>query len=157
MFCGTGKSRVMLECVDRAEPGSKVAIVTPSIALITQFAREYVLKYRLTERCAVMCICCQNELPRQDPGSKDILYTTDTECISDFLRQQRRSKGRGKSAAAATQLILVTYKSFLTFLDAVKSERVQLDLVMFDEAHHITAKGVSPVTALIQVVHLLTS
>jgi superfamily II DNA or RNA helicase len=76
MFCGTGKSRVMLECADFAAQGSVSVMVAPSIALITQFARDYVLKYGLIQRCKVVCICCENELPKDDPGRKSILYTT---------------------------------------------------------------------------------
>lgn len=122
MFCGTGKSRVMLELVERdfakscstatssmvldlatTTPGSTCAIVVPSIALITQFARDYVLKYGVTERCDVMCICSENELPRHDPNHADIAYTTSKERICHFLQQQQERQVRHDPAAAFCQ------------------------------------------------------
>jgi superfamily II DNA or RNA helicase len=152
MFCGTGKSRIMLECVEFAERGSISAIVVPSIALITQFAQDYVLKYGVTERCSVMCICSDNELPRQGSGRSDICYTTSKQRICSFLKQRQHdlaaadtavpTAAAAAAAATTTQLLLVTYQSFPTFYAAVKEEQVQVQLLMFDEAHHITANEV---------------
>jgi predicted helicase len=152
MFCGTGNSRVMLECVERAGRGSVSAIVVASIALVTQFAQDYVLKYRVFERCDAMCICSKNELPRKDPSREKICYTTSKQRIRSFLMQRQRDLAASntasptavaEAAAATSQLVFVTYQSFPTFYAAVEEEHVQPQLFMFDEAHRITAAQVS--------------
>lgn len=159
MFCGTGKSRVMLEVIKRVlrtptadgnfggastsraaaiTTSRKVALVVcPTIALITQFMTDYVLKYGLHQHVSVMSVCSVRELTEDDgDGAQGIQYTTQPAKISEFFSSHADDTSRC--------LVLVTYQSLETLLSVIYEQHVVANVCLLDEAHHITGDKVSP-------------
>ena len=74
MFCGSGKSMIIYHCL-LAYGGNLSIVVVPSINLITQFNRDYLLdehkksynKTNFNKGFELLTICSKNEL---DKGSK---------------------------------------------------------------------------------------
>src|SRR5436189_226361 len=106
MFCGSGKSFVIYHSL--LEYGKNLSIVVvPSINLITQFNKDYLLdktkqKYNKTnfnKKFNLLTICSKNELDSQ------LEFTTDEDDILDFLEQEH------------DKIILITYQSLKTLID----------------------------------------
>ena len=98
MFCGTGKTRIILQLMIKQQNNLSV-IVFPSISLITQFNKEYLLKNEwsnLTNKFKCLSICSKNELSY----CADIQYTTEQIAITNFLQNKNN------------KIICVTYQSF---------------------------------------------
>jgi superfamily II DNA or RNA helicase len=90
MFCGTGKSLVMFKYViDR--PEIKYAVfVFPSLALITQFRKDYIKKFKVKR--PFLCVSSEDE------------STTNSDEIETFLENDEK-------------IVCVTYQSFHTLMD----------------------------------------
>ena len=181
MFCGTGKSLVMYHVANRSATSlsttsstgtrsSISVIVAPTIALITQFALDYVLKYNMPQQAAVLCVCSENEIPRGHARYSNVEYSTNKAQISTFLARNGSSRactnpvaaadsngsapatgrgscnggggGSGSGVQRRAKVVLVTYQSLPNFIAVVGQSGVQVDLCMFDEAHHITGPEV---------------
>ena len=130
MFCGTGKTRVVFYLMVHTENDLTV-IVFPSISLITQFNQDYVLNpnwTEMTEKFSYMSVCSKNELDHPD-----IRYTTEPSKIASFLRGDTK------------KIIAVTYQSLDTFVDTINEEDIQIDLLIYDEAHHVVGSKVQDI------------
>ena len=110
MFCGTGKSIVEVKIVEFLQKTLSV-YVFPSLALINQFYRDYVQKYKSGENVLIVC----SEIDSSET-------TTDKDEIKSFLKKGKR------------KIILVTYQSFKVLLDSL--EKHKIGICCFDEAHH---------------------
>ena len=131
MFCGSGKSFVIYHSI--LEFGSNLSIiVVPSINLISQFNNDYLFdkqmkdynERKFNKEFDIMTICSKNELKEKD-FSKEIKLTTEPEKIIDFLLNEE------------DKLILITYQSLETLFEVLKENSINVDLICFDEAHHI--------------------
>ena len=131
MFCGSGKSFVIYHSI--LEFGSNLSIiVVPSINLISQFNNDYLFdkqmkdynERKFNKEFDIMTICSKNELKEKD-FSKEIKLTTEPEKITDFLLNEE------------DKLILITYQSLETLFEVLKENSINVDLICFDEAHHI--------------------
>jgi superfamily II DNA or RNA helicase len=109
MFCGSGKSRVMLTYALK-HTGFKV-FVFPSLSLISQFRSDYLENP----------IWCVNQ-PTFYVCSDDI-STTDEHEIHEFV------------STTENKMVCVTYQSFEKFIGILDGD--EPDLVVFDEAHHV--------------------
>jgi superfamily II DNA or RNA helicase len=120
MFCGTGKSLVIQTILTTlAAPVS--VVVFPSLALIRQFSKTNVL-HDNSDLHGHELINISSE------WLEDIASTTDLTEITVFLQNQR---GQAK-------LILVTYQSFDVLLAALAQCQQRVDVILYDEAHHVT-------------------
>jgi superfamily II DNA or RNA helicase len=140
MFCGSGKSFIIYHCL--LEYGKNLSvIVVPSINLITQFNRDYLLdstkkeynKKHFNKKYEILTICSEKELKDADDFEDDeqiITFTTDCDVIVDFLEKEDN------------KIILVTYKSLEQLINMVKDYDKKIDLICFDEAHHILSDGI---------------
>lgn len=72
----------------------------------------------------IMTICSKNELKEKD-FSKEIKLTTEPKKITYFLLNEEDT------------LILITYQSLETLFEVLKENIINVDLICFDEAHHI--------------------
>ena len=131
MFCGSGKSFVIYHSV--LEFGSNLSIiVVPSINLISQFNNDYLFDKKMKDynerkfnkEFDIMTICSKNELKEKD-FSNEIKLTTEPEKITDFLLNDD------------DKLILITYQSLDTLFEILQEYGINVDLICFDEAHHI--------------------
>lgn len=122
MFCGTGKTRIVFHLMVHKKNNLTV-IVFPSISLITQFNADYVLNSHwadLTKEFCYMSVCSKNELDHPD-----IHYTTESQQIETFLHQDKH------------KIVSVTYQSLETFVNVVEKLDIRIDLLVYDEAHHV--------------------
>jgi superfamily II DNA or RNA helicase len=153
MFCGTGKTIVMLRYTLDGDFNFSV-FVFPSIALITQFNQQYLKNktWNITTPC--MSVCSKNEIEDTtvdttmvdttivDTAMVDTtivdtatveksLFTTDEKSISRFLSRKPR------------KIVCVTYHSYSTLVDCMIKKDIFPDITNFDEAHHALEDRVS--------------
>ena len=138
MFCGAGKSFIIYHCLLEYSKNLSVVIV-PSINLITQFNQDYLLndikrdynKKYFNKDFELMTICSKNELDKK--LEKALTFTTDEDKILKFLKKKEN------------KIIIITYQSLKTLIDIIKNKfkknKFKIDLMCFDEAHHILAKN----------------
>jgi predicted helicase len=141
MFCGSGKSFVIYHTILKYLE-NLVIVVVPSINLITQFNRDYLLDddkiaYNTThfnKHHEILTICSKNEL-----DEKVTNITTDTNEISNFLTLEQ------------PKIILITYQSFDVLANLMYTNYTTADLICFDEAHHILGENISKLLFTIPV------
>lgn len=129
MFCGSGKSFVIYHCL--LELGKNLSVVVvPSINLITQFNRDYLLdkkkqeynEKKFNKKYKLITICFKNELTND---KSDFVFTTEDNDITKFLRRKE------------DKIVLITYQSLEKLVNIVKNNNITINLLCFDEAHHI--------------------
>ena len=129
MFCGTGKSRIIFHMMMNNNNNLSV-IVFPSISLITQFNTDYIQNREwngITKNYKYLSICSKNELQE---NTHNINYTTDDELIINFLNNKEK------------KIVCVTYQSFETFVKCINDLDINIDLIEYDEAHHIVGSKI---------------
>lgn len=129
MFCGTGKSRIIFYMMMNNNYNLSV-VVFPSISLITQFNTDYIQNKEwigITENHKYLSICSKNELQE---NTHNINYTTENEDITDFLNKKDN------------KIICITYQSFETFVNCISDLDIEIDLIAYDEAHHIVGSKI---------------
>ena len=110
-------------------------IVVPSINLITQFLNDYLLdknkieynKKYFNKTFELLTVCSKNEL------NNSLNFTTDEDKILDFLEKE------------SNKIILITYQSFESFVNIIKEHEFMVDLLCFDEAHHILGNNMKKI------------
>jgi len=130
MFCGSGKSLIIYNCLLKYGINLSIVVV-PSINLVTQFNDNYLLnldkqKYNnkfYKKDYDILTICSKNE----SKDSNNLNYTTNKNNILDFLEKD------------ILKIILVTYQSLKILIDIVIEYKINIDIICFDEAHHILA------------------
>ncbi len=134
MFCGAGKSFIIFDSILNYLNDLAV-IVVPSINLITQFNEDYLInndkikynKNNYNKDFQILTICSKNEL--HDNKTK-IKFTTDEEEIQEFLFHEDN------------KIILITYQSLSLLVNIIKENELNIDIMCFDEAHHILGDGI---------------
>ena len=135
MFCGSGKSFIIFDSLLRYCVKLGIVVV-PSINLITQFNRDYFLndelikynKKNFDKKFELMTICSKNELDTS--SQKKFEFTTNKDDILEFLENDKSEK-----------IILVTYQSLEVLFTIIKDNLMTVDILCFDEAHHILGDG----------------
>lgn len=122
MFCGTGKTRVMVELINYLKKDITV-VVFPSLLLIQQFSDDYLGDSRLQEYKQLNVSSL--DIKKEDKDSIHIESTTDPIKIKNFIMQ----KGR--------KIICVSYQSLAVLLDNLDGNKI--GICLFDEAHHTTS------------------
>ena len=92
MFCGTGKTTVMLHHTISQNYDFSV-FVFPSIALITQFNKDYLQDKTWNITTNTMSVCSKDEMKTFKSKPSTIaksLFTTDTTKISQFLSNNNK-------------------------------------------------------------------
>jgi superfamily II DNA or RNA helicase len=131
MFCGSGKSFIIYHCLLEYTNNLSV-IVVPSINLITQFNKDYLLdknkqqynKKYFKKSFEILTVCSKNEL------SNNINLTTDSDKILEFIEIE------------GSKIILITYQSLELLINIIKENELKIDLLCFDEAHHILGNNI---------------
>jgi superfamily II DNA or RNA helicase/SAM-dependent methyltransferase len=126
MFCGTGKSLVEYKLLLNFETS---VIIFPSIGLITQFNRDYIIKYDYPY--SSLSICSKDELNESNLSDKECVtrlnlkVTTDESHIIKFIETNE------------SYLILCTFQSLETLSQILNKKCIMVNLIIYDEAHHI--------------------
>lgn len=128
MFCGAGKSFIIYHCL-LEYTNSLSIVVVPSINLITQFNKDYLLdddkkKYNkkyFDKEFELLSVCSKNEI------NKNLKFTTDEDKILQFIELD------------CQKIITITYQSLETLINIIKDNEMEdiIDIICFDEAHHI--------------------
>ncbi len=119
MFCGTGKTRIMVELIITQEKTLNV-IVFPNLALIRQFLEDYLTFEN-----------CPNELNKHKQINISSEQIADIESTTDAVKIQKFVNQNGK------KIICVTYQSLAVLLDNLCGHTIEICL--FDEAHRTTS------------------
>ncbi|MBP6104672.1 MAG: DEAD/DEAH box helicase family protein [Gammaproteobacteria bacterium] len=95
MACGTGKTRVALWVAEALHP-KRVVVFVPSLALISQFIKEW-RRVTVWEAIAYLAICSDETVRHAmddqvvlDPTACDFPVTTDPAVVEQFLKQPSR-------------------------------------------------------------------
>ncbi len=135
MFCGSGKSLIIYHSLLKYCKTLSVLVV-PSINLITQFNADYMLnpllmndfnKKHFNTKCDFMSICSKDELETENATS---LITTDKSEITKFINKNNQ------------KILLVTYQSLPNLIEIIKDNNILIDILCFDEAHHILGENI---------------
>ena len=135
MFCGSGKSFIIYHCLLKYCNHLSILVV-PSIHLITQFNNDYMLnslmvdynKKQFNKKYNLMSICSKDELDKQNESN---LITTDKYEIHKFINTN------------GEKILLVTYQSLPNLIDIIKDNNIKIDIICFDESHHILGENIS--------------
>lgn len=128
MFCGTGKTTIMLYYV-LIENYKFSVFVFPSIALITQFNKDYLQNKDWNITANTMSICSKDEVSTTS-SIENSLFTTDSVKISQFLSNNDQ------------KIICVTYDSYKTLFHNMIETNCYPGITTFDEAHHVVENKV---------------
>ena len=118
MFCGTGKTHIFSQWL--LSLCNIQIIVFPSLLLIEQYVRDYLVTND-SDHYEFFAFCSDIKTT-----SKNVIYTTDVHLLKNNTHKS----------------ILVTYDSFPVLFDYFKSESIQIDKLVFDEAHHINSGSI---------------
>ena len=127
MWCGTGKTRTFtIELFINNEKTN--VIVFPSLGLINQYCNDYVLSNEEPfktefEKYECLAFCSDNDGKLKVKGK--IKFTTKENKLHTFLKKKNK------------QIILVTYQSFEKFINVCIEKNININNLIFDEAHHI--------------------
>ena len=119
MFCGTGKSKVIINTVIHKKKTLSV-IVFPSLALIRQFTEDYLSKNPFQKHCKN-----HKTINISSEVLSNIDSTTNPDTIKSFLNQQD------------SKVVLVTYQSLNVLLGCLETKKS--GLIIYDEAHHVVS------------------
>ena len=137
--CGTGKSRIALRLIEAlTEPGQVSAILCPSIALVSQLRREFLING--SRPLAALAVCSDQTAARGSDLSKDQTadlsrasardvkgrVTTDASEIAEWM---------GELPEGHIGVIFGTYQSSHKIAEALTSSGTTLAVMVADEAH----------------------
>lgn len=124
-FCGTGKTRIVYQLFKELCANKLAIIVFPSIALITQFTQDYIVKdyseFNLLNVCSV------------DECQLSVKFTADFYTVCKFLLNPVVNR---------KTVLAVTYKSLPVVIKSIIETAIRIKYMVFDEAHHITDKSI---------------
>ncbi len=137
MACGTGKTFTALRIAEAVVPdGGCIAFVAPSIALVAQARREWLLHTARPLDCVVVC---SDDSAGGRRESAEEMRVSELECpvtispqhLGQMLNPLRRSE--------ATRVVFCTYQSLHRVCEAQQSwGAAAFDLLLCDEAHRTT-------------------
>ncbi len=139
--CATGKSRIALRIIEElTEPGQSSAVLCPSIALVAQLRREFLINSE--KPIKAMAVCSDATAGRGSDLSRDQtadigsaaasevkgLVTTDSEEIRKWIEDVAREQDR-------IGVIFGTYQSSHRIADALEAGSREIQVMIADEAH----------------------
>ncbi len=137
MACGTGKTFTSLRIAESLVPdGGRIAFVAPSIALVAQARREWLLHTTRPLECVVVC---SDESAGGRSESATEMRVSELECPVTTSPEQLGAILNPTRDTNATRVVFCTYQSLHHICDA-QSEHAAgaFDLVICDEAHRTT-------------------
>jgi superfamily II DNA or RNA helicase len=130
IWCGLGKTMTFTVSIIM-DDRELVVIVFPSIGLINQFNRDYILNGPLMDywdNYIFMSFCSESE--NAIDGNNMIEYTTDVKRLKKFLKGSKQ------------KFLTVTYQSFEKFSQTIKSNKITIDKIIYDEAHNAVGEQI---------------
>ena len=129
-FCGTGKTHIVFHLMHKLVAGGCAVIVFPSIALITQFNKDYMARsnFKWLSVCSVEERTSYARHAKLDKG-----ITTDASVVCRFVARKNKKHSKVLSS---------TYHSLDVVLKGILDSGKTIELLVYDEAHHITEERV---------------
>ncbi|MEU7480569.1 Helicase associated domain protein [Lentzea sp. NPDC042327] len=128
MACGAGKTLVALWVGERTTPGDAVIVVlVPTIALVAQLLAEW--RTNATLAFSALAVCSDDTVVDAPVHVQDLHVdsTTDPERVAAWL-----------GATPGRRCVFGTYASAHVVHAALTEHRMRADLLVCDEAHHLT-------------------
>ncbi|MCX5078756.1 Helicase associated domain protein (plasmid) [Streptomyces sp. NBC_00513] len=132
--CGSGKSLMAQQSAMRLLPAGGLAVVmVPSLALVAQTITTWRALHPAGTGLDVLAVCSDDTVTDAPAHLPDIpaQVTTDPQIIADWL---------ARPARGGIRLIVGTYISANRLHDALHQVEAKLDLLVLDEAHHLTGR-----------------
>ena len=135
MFCGSGKSRIIFYYILNNNYKFQVIIV-PSIILVSQFNHDYFCSEKwenLTAGHKFISVCSKEEkIENNKNNATKYDFTTNDKKITKFIDSNVNGK----------KIIICTYQSLNTLIESVNNSKSSIDLIIYDEAHHIVGSTI---------------
>ena len=137
MWCGTGKTRTFTISILKEQKPINV-IVFPSLGLINQYNNDYFLEKPFCNffqeyKCLSFCSDDEKKLKKKKMGNK-IKYSTNEKTLKKYLTAKNKKK-----------LFLVTYQSFEKFTNVCIEQKIKINQLIYDEAHHIVGDHIKDI------------
>ena len=136
MWCGTGKTRTFTISLFQDNQNLNV-IVFPSLGLINQYNNDYFLNQDNIFKdnfnnfqCLAFCSDDESKLKIK---SDKIKYSTSDNTLKTFIKKKEK------------KIILVTYQSFEKFINVCISINIQINRLLFDEAHNLVGEKIQQI------------
>ncbi len=143
--CGTGKTRISLRIVeDLTPPGGLSVVLCPSIALVAQIRREYLLN---SERHIRALAVCSDETAGYDPKKEDQRNTFEEVTADSSNVSANEIKGKvttnpeeiarwiGEGEDGGVSVIFGTYQSGHRIAEGLRTLGTTAEVLICDEAH----------------------
>ena len=144
--CGTGKTRISLRIVEQLTPPGELSIVLcPSIALVAQIRREYLLHSRARLRALAVC---SDATAGYDPKKESVRDTASDPTLDNSNVSASVVKGkvttdpveiakwiRAGCDTSRVSVIFGTYQSGRAIADALRDAGATARVLIGDEAH----------------------
>ena len=137
--CGTGKSRIALQLIEAlTEPGQVSAILCPSIALVAQLRREFLI--HSSRPLVALAVCSDQTAARGSDLSKDQTADLSRASARDVKGRVTTDPGEiaewmGALPEGHMGVIFGTYQSSHKIAEALTSSRTTIAVLVADEAH----------------------
>ena len=137
--CGTGKSRIALRLIEElTEPGQVSAILCPSIALVSQLRREFLIHG--SRALVALAVCSDQTAARGSDLSQDQAADLSQASARDVKGRVTTEAGEiaewmGNVPQGRIGVIFGTYQSSYKIAEASTSSRTTLAVLVADEAH----------------------
>jgi predicted helicase len=137
MACGTGKTFTSLRLAEQlVGPGGKVLFLVPSISLLSQSVREWVIESELDIR--PLAVCSDAKSTKRSANTSEDISTVDLALPATtnvaVLRQRMAVAAQAKTAMT---VVFATYQSIDVVAQAQQGG-TPFDLIVCDEAHRTT-------------------
>ncbi|MFE9137972.1 Helicase associated domain protein [Streptomyces sp. NPDC007355] len=132
--CGSGKSLMGQQAAIRLLPGGGLtAVMVPSLALVAQTVTTWRTLHPAGTPLDVLAVCSDDTVTDAPAHLPDIpaQVTTDPRAIADWLT---------RPADGGLRLIVGTYASAPRLHEALHQNAASVDLLVLDEAHHLTGR-----------------
>ncbi|MFF7115464.1 Helicase associated domain protein [Streptomyces albogriseolus] len=136
--CGSGKTLMGQQAALRILPGGGlVAVLVPSLALVSQTIASWRALHPAGSELHVLAVCSDDTVTDAPVHLPDLHspVTTNPATIARWLR----------SPVSGTRLIVSTYMSADRLHEALGVMGMRLDLLILDEAHHLTGRVEIPI------------
>lgn len=145
--CGSGKTLMSQQTALRILPdGGLVAVLVPSLALAAQTVSAWREHHPAKGALRVLAVCSDDTVADAPAHLPDVRspVTTDPAGIVQWLR----------TPASGLRLLVCTYASADRLHQALEAAGVRLDLLILDEAHHLTGNAELPIRRLTHTTYL---
>ena len=139
MACGTGKTFTSLKLAETFGAGKTILFLAPSISLVSQNIKEWLLETSVTIGC--IPVCSDSSVGRKEEDSigddlTEFQYTASTN-VDSFVKRYKSMPNN------VMKVVFSTYQSIDVIYEGQKQCDFEFDLIICDEAHRTTGATLS--------------